>query len=436
MSSNKVLELISVGKMYPIYEKPSDRLKQLLWGRFLKCPYGREHWAVRDISFHVMKGEAVGLMGANGAGKSTILQLVCGTLEPSCGTIYKMGRIASLLELGSGFNPDFTGKENVLLNAVILGLSETEAYEKYDDILAFADIGEFISQPVRTYSSGMTMRLAFSVVAHLDPDILIVDEALSVGDYFFQAKCIDRIQKMRSKGTTLLFVSHDSATVKGLCDRAILIDKGRLVLDSSPSEVTEKYFSIKVAQSQPIDPRNPASPENISQSLLKNIEEFQKLSSFERQRNGKADFLNVQLLNEKNEISSEVPFGENLTLRLLLRVNEDIPILCYGYHIRDHNGYDIIYSDSVIENSNLIGVTAGSVFIIDWKFKAHLSDGRYNISIVCSIPIDLSQSQVLFCDFIPIASQFNVSIRQPTRIYARAYWSNQVSIKRIPNSTI
>jgi len=322
MSCEIVLELASVSKMYPIYENPSDRLKQLIWGRFKKHPYGKEYWAVKDISFQVRKGEAIGLMGANGAGKSTILQLISGTLDPTYGTITKIGRIASLLELGSGFNPDFTGKENVLLNAVILGLSEAEAIAKYDDILAFADIGEFISQPVRTYSSGMTMRLAFSVVAHLDPDILIVDEALSVGDYFFQAKCINRIQKMRGNGTTLLFVSHDSATIKGLCDRAILIERGRLVLDSSPNEVTEKYFSMKVSQSQPVDRQKPSSPEKISLGLLRNAEEFNRLSSFERQRNGKADFLNVQLLNDEGNDSQEVAFGANLTLRLLLRVKD------------------------------------------------------------------------------------------------------------------
>jgi lipopolysaccharide transport system ATP-binding protein len=222
-----------VGKCYSIYAKPRDRLKQFFLPGLRRLiglsstGYHREFWALRDISFEVRRGETVGIVGRNGAGKSTLLQLICGTLTPSCGTLETNGRIAALLELGSGFNPEFTGRENVYLNGAVLGLSASEIDERFEEILAFADIGLFIDQSVKTYSSGMMVRLAFAVIAHVDADILVVDEALSVGDVFFQQKCQRFLKNFQAQGGTILFVSHDTGAVTALCDSAILLSRAQ-----------------------------------------------------------------------------------------------------------------------------------------------------------------------------------------------------------------
>lgn len=256
MSSDAVIRVEHLSKCYQIYEQPRDRLKQFVLPRIQRAfgmtekGYFREFWALRDVSFEVKKGETVGIIGRNGSGKSTLLQLICGTLSPSSGTIETKGRIAALLELGSGFNPEFTGRENVFMNAAILGLSRQETEAKFEQIAAFADIGDFIERPVKTYSSGMLVRLAFSVAINIDPEILIVDEALSVGDELFQRKCFARIEAIRELGATIIFVSHAAAQVVELCDRAILVDAGEKLLDGLPKYVVGRYQRLLYADDQ------------------------------------------------------------------------------------------------------------------------------------------------------------------------------------------
>lgn len=231
-----------LSKCYHVYDRPQDRLKQALWrGR---KQFHREFWALRPVSFEIRRGETVGIIGRNGSGKSTLLQIIAGTLTPTAGTVEVNGRIAALLELGSGFNPDFTGRENVFMNGAILGLDETEIAARFDEIAAFADIGGFIDQPVKTYSSGMYLRLAFAVAVSVDPDILIVDEALSVGDEVFQRKCFARIQTIQQRGTAVLFVSHSAQAVVELCDSALLLDQGELVLAGKPKAVVAQYHQL------------------------------------------------------------------------------------------------------------------------------------------------------------------------------------------------
>jgi lipopolysaccharide transport system ATP-binding protein len=250
MSSDTAIKVENISKSYHIYEKPQDRLKQSIYPRlqrFLKNQpkqYYREFWALKDISFEIKKGETVGIIGRNGSGKSTLLQIICGTLNPTSGSLHTNGRIAALLELGSGFNPEFTGRENVYLNAAILGLSQTEIESKLDDILGFADIGDFVDQPVKTYSSGMMVRLAFAVAINVDPQILIVDEALSVGDELFQRKCFSRIEAIKQKGATILFVSHSGGTVVELCDHAVLLDSGEKLAMGAPKTIVGKYQKL------------------------------------------------------------------------------------------------------------------------------------------------------------------------------------------------
>ncbi len=235
-----------LGKRYELFEHPADRLKQLLWGRWKN--YGRSFWALQDVNFSVARGEVVGLVGRNGAGKSTLLQLICGTLTPTVGSLTVNGRIAALLELGAGFNPDFSGIENVYLNAALLGLSRPEVDAKLDAILAFADIGAFVHQPVKTYSSGMFVRLAFAVATSLEPEILVIDEALSVGDGAFARKSFDRVMQMRDRGAAVLFCSHSMYHVQALCNRALWLQAGRVRLYDQAAKVTSAYETALVAE--------------------------------------------------------------------------------------------------------------------------------------------------------------------------------------------
>lgn len=244
-SSDVAIRVSNLSKCFQIYAKPSDRLLQMLARSFKR--FYREFWALKDVSFEVKKGETVGIVGRNGSGKSTLLQLICGTLNPSGGNIQISGRIAALLELGSGFNPEFTGRENVYMNAAVLGLTEKEIDARYAEIEAFADIGQFIDQPVKTYSSGMSVRLAFAVAINSDPEVLVIDEALSVGDELFQRKCFARIEAIKKNGTTILFVSHSGAAVIGLCDRAILVDSGELLGSGEPKAIIGQYQKLLYA---------------------------------------------------------------------------------------------------------------------------------------------------------------------------------------------
>ena len=256
MSSNDIaIRVRNLSKCYQIYDAPRDRLKQFVLPRLQrmigKSPkhYFSEFWALKNVSFEIKKGETVGIIGRNGSGKSTLLQMICGTLNPTSGSIETDGRVAALLELGSGFNPEFTGRENVYMNANVLGLSNEEIDSRFADIAAFADIGEFIKQPVKTYSSGMVVRLAFAVAINVDPEILIIDEALSVGDELFQRKCFSRIEAIKSNGATILFVSHSGGTIVELCDRALLIDAGERLAEGIPKQIVGRYQKLLYAPS-------------------------------------------------------------------------------------------------------------------------------------------------------------------------------------------
>ena len=240
MSSDYAIRVSGVSKVYPLYEKPQDRLKQMLWPGLQK---NRDEFrALQDIHFEVRRGETVGIIGRNGSGKSTLLQIICGTLTPTTGTVQKTGRLSALLELGSGFNPEFTGRENVDLNGAILGLSREDVEARFDRIAAFADIGPFIDSPVKHYSSGMFARLAFAVAVHVDPDILVVDEILAVGDAAFQRRCLSKFYEIRERGCTILFVSHDQYQVKSVCQRALYLQQGRQVVFGPAQQVIDQYL--------------------------------------------------------------------------------------------------------------------------------------------------------------------------------------------------
>ncbi|MDR5751450.1 MULTISPECIES: ABC transporter ATP-binding protein [unclassified Caballeronia] len=268
--SQFAIEINDVGKCYNIYERPRDRLLQMLVGR--RRQLYRPFWALQNVSFSVPRGETVGIVGRNGSGKSTLLQIIAGTLTPTAGAVSVNGRVAALLELGSGFNPEFTGRENVYLNASLLGLSPSEVDERFDSIVSFADIGAFVDQPVKTYSSGMMVRLAFAVQAQTNPEILIVDEALAVGDARFQAKCFDRLKQLKDNGTSILLVTHSSEQIVTHCSSAILLDQGQKLQEGAPREVVNRYLDLLFGRDSNARRRSKPSAERVKEGAVSDEE--------------------------------------------------------------------------------------------------------------------------------------------------------------------
>ena len=450
-----VIKAEHLSKIYKIYENDIDRLKET-FHPFHKR-YSRDFFALKDVSFEIRRGENVGLVGKNGAGKSTLLKIITGVLTPTGGTLEVNGRIASLLELGAGFNPDMTGVENIYMNGLLMGQSRAEMDTKIDDIIAFADIGDFVRQPVKTYSSGMFARLAFAVNAFLEPDILIVDEALSVGDAFFQSKCMDKMRAMINSGVTVLFVSHDTFAVKNLCERAFYLQEGQLIMDAPAKEVVEAYnnsiiqmrrkvisaqsdeFSAlleEVKRSHKIDDKdfNIAIDE---ESLQRGQENFLKNATYQRIQDGRAEFLNVQLMNLDGELITEVIFGQEVILRMVVKFNQEVECLGMAYHIRNSTGVDLIYTDSRFNDKQAIfDAKRGEIYVIDWKFKVELRQELYNIACTISTPTNEDLTNPNVCDLVPLALQFKVVSPDVYTTLEGGYvhWHNDLKIHRVKNS--
>lgn len=332
--SQAVIQVKNLSKCYQIYDKPRDRLKQALWRG--KKRFYKEFWALRDVSFETGKGETIGIIGRNGSGKSTLLQIICGTLMPTDGTVQVNGRVAALLELGAGFNPEFTGRENVYMNAAILGLSREEIDAKYDEIVAFADIGEFIDQPVKTYSSGMFVRLAFAVQACVDPDLLIVDEALAVGDAPFQAKCFARMRQLISGGTTVILVTHDLSAVRAFCNRAIYLKNG-VVQKCGPAKdvcdlYTMDYITAVGVRTQMSKSQTDTSASNasIADSFVAHgtemhgiLTEFEKHAARNRSGTGSVRIINFYFESLDGKVIKEVEHDQHFAAVFVLEAQTD-----------------------------------------------------------------------------------------------------------------
>jgi lipopolysaccharide transport system ATP-binding protein len=364
MSSEYAITAQQLSKRYALFHRPSDRLKQLLLGRWRR--YAHEFHALQDVSFAIRTGEVVGIVGRNGAGKSTLLQLVCGTLEPTTGTLAVRGRVAALLELGAGFSPDFTGLENIYINAAILGLSRAQVDAQLDAILAFADIGDFIHQPVKTYSSGMFMRLAFAVATSVEPDILVIDEALSVGDGAFARKSFDRIMRLKDAGKTILFCSHSMYQIEALCSRALWFDAGRLRMDGTPAEVTSAYSASLNADPAKGQGATLAPGAMAAGAGLGRIVEISAQVDDEPVPHGMA----AQLLSGHSTLI--------LTLRFSIDPTLPTPALALG--ISDANGLTIAsattHNDGFEVQMDTLG--QGQVTIVFEKFP--LLKGRYSVT--------------------------------------------------------
>jgi len=366
-STEPVISVRGISKCYEIYDKPIDRLKQTLWRG--KRRYYREFWALRDISFEVRRGESIGIIGRNGSGKSTLLQIIAGTLRPTHGEVEVHGRVAALLELGSGFNPDFTGRENAFLNGAILGMTKPEVERRFDAIAAFADIGQFIDMPVKTYSTGMLVRLAFAVQIQLEPDILIVDEALAVGDSLFQKRCYQKLEEMRAKGLTLVFVSHDQESVRTLTTRALLLDGGQVRALGSSAEVVLEYRRLlheqeKKYNEQLMELKNapaPSSAASDSQPRRSDAYSFGDLDAL---------ITGVQILDEHGKAASTFYPGQLMIIRVHCQLARDLSHLNVAVRIRNKEGVKV-YSWGTLNQDISIwsGRATGPVFW-DRKFKA------------------------------------------------------------------
>lgn len=363
------IDVRNVSKCYQIYARPSDRLKQALYPRVQRTlggqggSYFREFWALNDVSFSVRPGESVGIIGRNGSGKSTLLQLICGTLAPTGGTIETNGRIAALLELGSGFNPEFSGRENVYMNGAVLGLSEAEIAERYDRIVEFSEIEEFIDQPVKTYSSGMYMRLAFAVQAHIDASIVIIDEALTVGDVFFRQKCYARLDQLREAGAAILLVSHSMPDIEQYCERAVLLDHGAMRFIGSSAEAAKHYYLLnqgdrKAAVVGPAFSSKTPPPTMDGQSVGRPLAEaFLEISNKSQVSNGSARCTGVALLNASGSPSNSFRQGERATFYYEFEVNGDIGVPICGMTITNERGI-IVHGKNNLQYSDVVESTS------------------------------------------------------------------------------
>lgn len=407
------IKVNNVSKIYNVYENPTDRLKQMINP---SNKYYKEFRALQPLSFEVEKGSTVGILGRNGSGKSTLLQMVAGTLNPSTGNIEKKGRVVALLELGSGFNMDFTGRENAYLNGAMFGIAKEEMDKKYAEIEEFAGIGEYIDQPVKTYSSGMFARIAFAVAINMDPDILIVDETLSVGDIAFQAKCISKMRKMKDAGLTLLFVSHSVDAIKSLCNRAILLEKGKLIDIGTSEAIVNKYLaSIREDMNTENRSENIDTETNL-QEMVDNIEAIEENKSVEQSQwvqqfvygEGQVYFTNVEMLNTKGEKTIAYEFGEEAILRCHLASKNNYENINISFLIRDITGVDLCGTTMFDEKIELIKIEKSSKKVVDFKFPISLRAGSYSVSVAVNSVTDKSYSDVYLYQQIDGAAAFEV----------------------------
>lgn len=395
-TAEAAIEAEGLGKAYAIFKRPQDRLKQMLVRGRRK--YYDEYWALKDVTLTVRKGETVGLIGRNGSGKSTFLQLLCGTLTPTTGRIAVNGRIAALLELGAGFNPEFTGRENVYLAASVLGLSNEQISERYDSIAEFAGIGDFIEQPVKLYSSGMYARLAFAVAAHVDADVMIVDEILAVGDASFTQKCMRFIHRFKERGT-LFFVSHDTGQVVNLCDRVVWLDSGTVRAIGPAKEVCHDYLAdLYSAQDNASSFRiggsrsraAPAAPVKDSRAeLLQSSQHRNEIEIFDFDPNAPwfgergASIVSVQLLNSRREPLTALEGGEEVTLQVVCHTEKDLFQPIVGFYVRDRLGQNL-FGDNTYLTYQLdpVRVAAGQPFTTHFRFQLpYLPSGDFSVTV-------------------------------------------------------
>ncbi len=368
------LRVEGVSKQYRIYEKPSHRLTETITRGRMKRH--REFWALRDVSFALEKGTTTGIIGPNGSGKSTLLQIVTGTLEPTHGQVIYEGRVSALLELGAGFNLEFTGLENVYMNGALQGLSRSEIEALMPEIERFAEIGDFIHQPVKTYSSGMFVRLAFAAAISVRPDLLIVDEALSVGDAVFQHRCLRRIKQMQEQGATILFVSHDPGAIRALCSHAILLNAGNVHAQGKPADVLNVYQKLIMEREEAYEQAEPQE----NQADTTEIDELPPLRCEFRHGDGSAEILSAEILDERRQPADLVESGASLLARLRVRFQRDLERPVFGVLIRNQHGINVYGTNTEQKSVSIETVERGEIVEITFAFDCWLASGYYAVS--------------------------------------------------------
>ena len=404
----KEIEIKDVTKTYKLYNKPSDRLRENF--SITHKNYHRDHDALQGISLDVYKGECVGIIGTNGSGKSTLLKIVTGVVAPTSGTLEIKGKISALLELGAGFNQEYTGIENIYLNGTMVGFTKEEMDGKLQSIIDFADIGEFINQPVKTYSSGMFARLAFAVAINVDPDILIVDEALSVGDIFFQSKCYQKFMDLKEAGKTILFVSHDLGSIIKYCDRSLLIHHGKQIAVGKSSEIVDIYKKILVNQfdekdvEKLLNKENPEENDNKENSehedAADEINETENLQTNELDGiwknqmlnnsnavtygNGVADIIDYAIIDEKGKLNFSISKGSNFSIRMKIQFYQDVKQPIFAYTLKDVKGTEITGTNTMLEKQTIDQVKAGEIVTVNFDQNMCLQSGNYLLALGCT----------------------------------------------------
>ena len=389
-------------KVYRLYEKPIDRLKESM--SLTHKSYHRDFYALNGISFTVEKGQTVGIIGTNGSGKSTILKIITGVLTPTTGKVSVDGKISALLELGAGFNSDYTGIENIYMNGTMMGYSRKEMDAKLQDILDFAEIGDFVYQPVKTYSSGMFVRLAFALAINVEPEILIVDEALSVGDVFFQAKCYRRMEEIRRSGTTILMVTHDMGSIIKYCDKVVLLNKGEFVAEGTAGHMVDLYKKILAGQMDSLqaelekEREGEAMPEVLS-DFSGEAAESRKQTGSQRglmkeqitinanrteYGDGRAEIYDLGLLDERGNLTNLLLKGEMFTIRECIRFFADIEAPIFTYTIKDKKGTDLTGTNTLYEGTDIKPVKRGDEYVVEFTQKMTLQGGEYLLSMSCT----------------------------------------------------
>jgi lipopolysaccharide transport system ATP-binding protein len=441
MSSDVSIRVHNLTKDYQIYEQPQDRLKQSLLPRVQRwlgqppVQYFRHFRAVDQVSFEIHKGETVGIIGRNGSGKSTLLQLICGTLTPTEGTIETTGRLTALLELGAGFNPEFSGRENVFMNGALLGLSQTDIHDRFEEIAAFADIGDFIEQPVKTYSSGMYVRLAFALNVLCDPEIMIVDEALAVGDMKFQAKCITALRRIQARGATVLFVSHDLGTVKSLCDRGIYLERGAVRSLGKAAQVAEDFIRVMREEmnqepgfSRPLkvmpqpDSDTATPPSEISAQIP------QKQVELSRYGSGEATIQRVDFLDSAGQPIVEAEFDQEVVIRIHL-VSHAQKTIAVSYYI--HDDKKILLLGVGPRQLDLPFIEAGirESYVVTFQTRVPLHEGAYSIQIQVTEPI-VEGETARFLDVVDDAIVFKVDRRPGGRLWSKVFIPTTMTVEQ------
>ncbi|MBR2044870.1 MAG: ABC transporter ATP-binding protein [Agathobacter sp.] len=379
--SDVAISVNNVSKVYKLYDKPTDRLKEALG--FTKEKKHKDHYALNNVSFDVKRGETVGIIGTNGSGKSTILKIITGVLNPTEGEVVINGRISALLELGAGFNMEYTGIENVYLNGTMIGFSKEEIDAKLEAILEFADIGDFVHQPVKTYSSGMFVRLAFAVAINIEPEILIVDEALSVGDVFFQAKCYKKFEEFKEQGKTVLFVSHDLGSVAKYCDRVVLLNKGVKKAEGIPKDMVDLYKKLMVNQ----DPDNQEKAvETVIAAQEGRLwkENFQINPNLDEYGTRQAEIIDFGIFDENGTVTNAIIKGTSFTIRSKVQFHDSIQNPIFTYTFKSLRGVDITGTNTMYEKADIGKANAGDVYVASFTQDMNLQGGEYLLSISCT----------------------------------------------------